>query len=88
LWPFWEWNSEPTFLFEWVKLIKVGKVWKRWQWHLKLQWVFWDNKINFLFWSKWDMAKTIEEGSTINIVWKIKKDDFNGGYFVNGIEII
>ncbi len=88
LWPFGEWNNEPTFLFEWVELTKVDKVWKRWQWHLKLQWMFGDNKLNFLFWSKWDMASTIENNTKIDIVWKIKKDDFNGWYFVNGIEII
>jgi hypothetical protein len=50
--------------------------------------MFGDNKINFLFWSKWDMAKTIEKDSTVDIIWKIKKDDFNGWYFVNGIEIV
>lgn len=88
LWPFGEWNSEPIFLFEDVELTKVDKVWKRGQGHLKLQWKFGDNKLNFLFWSKWDMVKTIETGIKIDVVWKIKKDDFNGGYFVNGIEII
>ncbi len=88
LWPFGEWNSEPIFLFEWVELTKVDKVWKKWQWHLKLQWIFWESKINFLFWSKGDMVSSIKNNSKIDIVWKIKKDDFNGGYFVNGIEII
>jgi hypothetical protein len=34
------------------------------------------------------MVKNIEKNSQINIVWKVKKDDFNGGYFVNGVEII
>ena len=88
LWPFGEWNNEPTFLFEKVTITKVDKVWKKWKWHLKLQWKFGDGKVNFLFWSKWDMVESIEKGSKIDIVWKIKKDDFNGGYFVNGIEII
>lgn len=86
--PFGEWNNEPTFLFENIVITKVDKVGKKWQWHLKLQGLFGEEKINFLFWSKWDIAKSIEKNSQIDIVWKIKKDNFNGGYFVNGIEII
>jgi hypothetical protein len=34
------------------------------------------------------MVKNIDNNTKINIVGKIKKDDFNGGYYVNGVEII
>lgn len=88
LWPFGEGNNEPLFLFENLKVEKVEKVWKNGNWHMKIFTKFGDQKINCLFWWKWDMIKSIENQDEINIVWKIKKDDFNGWYFVNGVEII
>ncbi len=88
LWPFGEWNKEPNFLFKNILVNKVGKVWKNGNGHMKISWMFGDKKINFLFWWKWDMIKTIDKKEKIDIVWKIKKDDFNWGYFVNGVEII
>ncbi len=86
--PFGEWNSEPNFLFEKVGVEKVEKVGKNGSWHMKIHWNFGDNKIKFLFWWKGDMIKNIEKEKEINIVGKIKKDDFNWWYFVNGVEIL
>ena len=86
--PFGEWNKEPQFLFEDVVIDKIEKVWKNGNGHMKIYWLFGDKKINFLFWWKWDMIKSIDNDIRINIVGKIKKDDFNGGYYVNGVEII
>lgn len=86
--PFGEWNKEPLFLFEDVKIEKVEKVGKNGNGHMKIYGLFGENKINFLFWWKGDMINNIEMKKTIDLVWKIKKDDFNGGYYVNGVEII
>ncbi|HRX63919.1 MAG TPA: single-stranded-DNA-specific exonuclease RecJ [Candidatus Absconditabacterales bacterium] len=86
--PFGEGNSEPNFLFEKVGVEKVEKVGKNGSGHMKIHGNFGDNKIKFLFWGKGDMIKNIEKEKEINIVGKIKKDDFNGGYFVNGVEIL
>lgn len=86
--PFGEWNKEPSLLFENIITKKIEKVGKNGNGHLKISWEFGDKKINFLFRWKWDMVKNIEKNSNINIVWKIKKDDFNGWYYVNWIEII
>lgn len=88
LWPFWEWNNEPVFLFENIKNNWVQKVGKNWNGHMKIHWTLWERNIDFIFWWKWDMIKDIENRNEINIVWKIKKDDFNGWYIVNWIEII
>jgi len=86
--PFGEWNKEPNLLFENIIVKKIEKVGKNGNGHLKINGEFGDKKLNFLFRGKWDMVKNIEKNSQINIVWKIKKDDFNSGYFVNGVEII
>jgi len=34
------------------------------------------------------MIKNIDTNSKINVVWKIKKDDFNWWYYVNWLELI
>ena len=86
--PFGEWNKEPQFLFENIAVEKVEKVWKNGNGHMKIYWIFGDKKINFLFRWKGDMIKKINVDSKINIIWKIKKDDFNGGHYVNWTEII
>ena len=67
---------------------KIEKVWKNGNGHMKIHWVFGDKKINFLFRWKGDMIKNINTNSKINVVWKIKKDDFNWGYYVNWLELI
>ncbi|HKL44343.1 MAG TPA: single-stranded-DNA-specific exonuclease RecJ [Candidatus Absconditabacterales bacterium] len=86
--PFGEGNKEPNFLFKDILVDKVEKVGKNGNGHMKICGNFGDKKINFLFWGKGDMIKSVDKKSNIDIVGKIKKDDFNGGYFVNGVEII
>jgi single-stranded DNA-specific DHH superfamily exonuclease len=88
LWPFWEWNPEPQFLFENIKVEDIQKVWKNWNGHMKIRGVLWDKKIDFLFRWKWDMVEDVENKKEISIVWKIKKDDFNGWYSVVWVEIL
>ena len=55
---------------------------------MKIRWVLWDKKIDFLFRWKGDMVEDVENKAEISIVWKIKKDDFNGGYSVVWVEIL
>ncbi|MCK9467210.1 MAG: single-stranded-DNA-specific exonuclease RecJ [Candidatus Absconditabacterales bacterium] len=86
--PFGEGNKEPQFLFENITVEKVEKVGKNGNGHMKIYGIFGDKKINFLFRGKGDMIKKINVDSKINIIGKIKKDDFNGGHYVNGTEII
>jgi hypothetical protein len=88
LWPFGEWNPEPQFLFENVKIWNIQRVWKNGNGHMKISWLLWDKKIDFLFWWKGDMVEDVENKKEISIVWKIKKDDFNGWYSVVWVEII
>ena len=88
LWPFGEWNPEPQFLFENVQIENIQKVWKNGNGHMKISWLLWSKKIDFLFWGKWDMVEDIENKKEISIVWKIKKDDFNGWYSVVWVEIM
>jgi single-stranded-DNA-specific exonuclease len=88
LWPFGEWNPEPQFLFENIQIENIQKVWKNGNGHMKISWLLWSKKIDFLFWWKWDMVENIENKKEISIVWKIKKDDFNGWYSVVWVEIL
>lgn len=86
--PFGEWNKEPNLLFKDIKINKIEKVWKNGNGHMKINGSLWKQKINFLFWGKWDLVKNIENEKKIDIIWKVKKDNFNWWYFVNWIEII
>lgn len=87
--PFWEWNQEPVFLIENVAIHKIEKVWKKWSWHLKLHWNLWGQKFVSMFRWKWEMENEVAEllaaNETLNIIWKVKKDTFNGWFFIDGI---
>lgn len=89
--PFGEWNQEPVFLIENIKINKIDKVWKKWSWHLKLHGMLGENKIVAMFRSKWDMEDEVWEwiktNETLNIIWKVKKDTFNWGFFIDWIDI-
>lgn len=87
--PFGEWNQEPVFLIENVAIHKIEKVWKKWSWHLKLHGNLWDKKFVSMFRWKWEMENEVAEllaaNETLNIIWKVKKDTFNGWFFIDGI---
>ena len=84
--PFWEWNNEPSFLFENVKVNRVEKVWKNWWAHLKIFWDFWDEKVSIVFWWRWDETEKI--GEKISLVWNVKRDTFNWWFYIHWIDWI
>ena len=86
--PFGEGNQEPTFLLKDMTIHKIEKVWSTGKGHLKIYAQHGDNKINILFWSKWDLVSSIDKSEKISIVGKIKRDTFNGGRYVDWIAII
>jgi hypothetical protein len=67
---------------------KIEKVWSTGKGHLKIYAQHGDNKVNILFWSKWDLVSTIDKSEKISIVGKIKRDTFNGGRYVDWIAIL
>ena len=84
--PFGEGNTEPVFLLENVQIKKIEKVWQKTKTHLKIHGQFGENKINAMFRGKWDEVKDLQEDDTnVNLIWKVKKDTFNGGYFLDGV---
>jgi len=87
LWPFGQWNEEPSFLFANCTVVERKKVWQKWKWHLKLEIQYDTHTINWLFWSKWDTVDDITIWSTIDLYGKVKIDSFNGWYFVDIIHI-
>lgn len=84
--PFWECNEEPLFLFENLQIQKVEKVWKNGSAHMKLYAHRWDKLLHCLFWWKGSQSDLIS--SEISIIWKIKRDTFNGWYFVDWSAVI
>lgn len=86
--PFGEWNQEPIFMIEKTVVNSVEKVWKNWWAHLKVHVNKWDNKFPVMFRWKWSQIDTIEKNVEKNIVWKIKTDTFNWGFFIDWVDII
>jgi single-stranded DNA-specific DHH superfamily exonuclease len=84
--PFWEWNGEPVFLLENIRPEKVEKVGKNWGSHLKITWRFWEKTMTTIFWWKWDEAEKIWD--KISVIWNIKRDTFNGGFYFHWTDLI
>ena len=83
--PFGEGNKEPVFIIENVKVNKVEKVWKNWWAHLKIHWDLYGKKLTSMFWSKWSECDNFDLDQ-ISVVGKVKKDSYNGGYFIDGVD--
>ena len=82
--PFWEGNQEPSFLLEDIKVKKAEKVWKNWGAHLKIHGILWDNEISIVFRWKWeDLEKVWDK---MNVIGNIKKDTYNGWFYVHWID--
>jgi len=83
--PFGEGNKEPVFIIEDVEVKKVEKVWKNGWAHLKIHGDREGKKLTSMFWSKWSEC----EGfclDKISVVGKVKKDSYNGWYFIDGVD--
>lgn len=87
--PFGEGNPEPIFLLENVQIQKVEKVGNKTKTHLKLHTLFGEQKLTAMFRGKGDDvdATIIRWAKPVSIVGKIRKDTYNGGYFIDGADI-
>ncbi len=83
--PFGEGNKEPVFIINNLKIKKVEKVWKNWWAHLKIHGELDWKKLTSMFWSKWSESEKFDMDE-INVVWKIKKDSYNGWFFMDGMD--
>ena len=84
--PFWECNEEPLFLFEDLQIQKVEKVWKNGSAHMKLYAHRWNQLLHLLF--RWKGSQSDLISDNISVIGKIKRDTFNGGYFVDWSAVI
>lgn len=84
--PFGEGNQEPNFLLEGIKVEKVEKVWKNGGSHLKIYGKFGEQQISSLFSSKGVEIDSI--WSQVSIVGAVKRDSYNGGFYVYGNSLI
>jgi len=86
--PFGEWNKEPVFMIENIQIKKIEKMWNNWKSHLKIHGQVWDNNITSIFRGQWLTIGNSNDylNKTINIVGRVKKDTFNGWFYLDGIE--
>lgn len=82
--PFGQWNEEPIFLINQMTITHVEKVGKTGAGHLKLH-VKNEENLGFhaLFWGEWGKIDEIEKGKQTKLIGTLKKDDFNGGVFID-----
>lgn len=87
--PFGEGNPEPMLLLEDVQVTKVEKVGTNGKSHLKLHTQFWEKKLTAMFRGKWADVESLmsKQIKNISIVGKIKKDNYNWGYFIDWADI-
>ncbi len=83
--PFGEGNEEPLFLIEEMTVTNVEKVGKNGSGHLKLHVSNAENeKFHALFWGAGEQIDEVEKGKSTKLIGTLRKDDFNGGVFIDG----
>ncbi len=88
--PFGEGNEEPIFLVENIDIKKVEKVGNNGKSHLKIHGRLGNKNITSLFRWKWSEVDAIIQQHAekqIAIIGKIKKDTFNGWFYIEGTDI-
>lgn len=87
--PFGEGNKEPVFLLENVRISKIEEIGSKAKTHLKIHGMFGDKKIVAMFRGKWgDVEEHIQRHTQpVNLIWKIRKDTFNGWFYLEWADI-
>lgn len=85
--PFGQDNEEPIFLLEDTIITSVEKVWSKGKWHLKLWLNHQGQRIESLYWSKWDLVDQYSIGGQLQAIGKVKYDDYKRSHFLEGIII-
>lgn len=84
LWPFGEANPEPLFLLEEVEIQRTEKIGKWERKHLKLHCRKQDAYFTTMQRGKGDQHNKLPLNKPINIIGKVKKDTYNGGFYIDG----
>lgn len=83
--PFGHWNTEPLFLIEDMTITTAEKVGKTGNGHLKLKIKSTDDKaFHALFWGAWEKVSEVETWVSTSFIGTLRKDDFNGGVYIDG----
>lgn len=87
--PFGEGNKEPIFLLENVHIDKIEKVGTRWKCHLKIHARFGKQKIVSMFRWKGDEVEAFisRHKEPVSLIGKIRKDTFNGWFYLEWTNI-
>ncbi len=84
--PFGEGNPEPVFLLENLIIQNIEKVGKNGNGHLKLYTSFAGKQLEILFWGKGDQINNFQRSEKINIVGKVKKDNYSDNFYINWLD--
>lgn len=87
--PFGEGNKEPVFLLENVSIKKIEKVGTKGKCHLKIHGQFGEKKIVSMFRWKGDEVEAFiaRHEAPVSLIGKIRKDTFNGGFYLEWADI-
>lgn len=85
--PYGEGNPEPIFAIENCIVTSTQRVGNTGKGHLKVSCDMGDKKIKAMFRGKGEELDLFPKDKPITLYGKIKKDTFNGGFFVDGIAI-
>ena len=88
--PFGEGNKEPVFLMENISIQKIEKVGTKGKCHLKIHGMFGKKKMVSMFRWRWDEVEdliTRHSSSPISLIGKIRKDTFNGWFYLEWADI-
>lgn len=83
--PFGNSNEEPVFVLQNTIIKSIEKVGNRGKWHLKISVNHEGQHIDALYRSKGDKVDEFNNGSQIDIVGKVKFDNYKQQHFIDGI---
>lgn len=83
--PFWKGNEEPVFVLQETILKGVDTVGTKWKWHLKLTVNHGGKQVEALYRSKGDKTDNFTLWSTIDIIGKVKFDNYKQSHYIDGI---
>lgn len=84
--PFGIWNEEPVFLVENYEVEGIEKIGRNGNWHIKLHWTLWKQKIQTLLWRKWAEINNYKKWKT-KIIGKIQEDNYKWGRYLEWKEV-
>ncbi len=86
--PYWIWNEKPLFIIHEVGVNKIDLIWKKERKHLKVHFQKDDISFHGMRRGKWWEEYSTYLNTSCSIIWSIKRDDWNWGWYIDILEII